>query len=175
MKVIIIGKGRGWDEAPPRGEGYEIWGITQLNLRRPVDLVIDMNDYSGNRWGALETLEATISRNKAMHDEIPYVDLLSYPFREIVEEFGTDYFSSTVAYAVALAVHRGATEIDLYGVTLEVDSEYRDQKPCVEYWLGFARGKGLKVAVYGEHATIFKTPDGKVYGYAINQGEAKWH
>jgi hypothetical protein len=174
MKTIIVGKGRDWELAPPCGKGYEVWGITQLNLRRDVDLVIDMNDYSENRWGAKESLEATLSRNKARHDEIPYIDLLTYPFKEIVEEFGTDYFSSTVAYAIALAIHRGAAEIEMYGVTLEVESEYREQKACVEFWAGFANGRGLKVTAYGEHTTLFKTPDGKVYGYSTNQGEAKW-
>ncbi len=170
MKVVIVGKGRGWDEAPPCGKGYEIWGVTQLNLRREVDLVIDMNDYSENRWGPAETLEATQSRNKAVHENVSYVDLMTYPYRKIVKKFGSDYFSSTVAFAVALAIHRGAAEIEMYGVTLEVPSEYAYQKPCVEYWCGYARGKGIKVTSLGEHTTLFKTKDGLIYGYGLKQG-----
>jgi hypothetical protein len=175
MKIIIIGKGRGWEKAPPCSEEYDIWGITQLNLRRDVDLVIDMNDYSENRWGAKETLEATQSRNRAMHKGVPYVDLFTYPLKEIVERFGTDYFSSTVAFAVALAIHRGVAEIDLYGVTLEAPSEYAYQKAGVEYWCGVARGMGIKVTSFDEHTSLFKTPDGKIYGYGLKQGGKLWH
>lgn len=169
MKVIIVGKGRGWDKAPPCGEGV-VWGITQLNLKRDVDLVIDMNDYSGGRWGPRESLEAVQSRNRAKHCEVPYIDLASYPYESVVKAFGTDYFSSTVAYAIALAIYMKATEIDLYGVTLEVASEYGDQKPCVDFWIGYAMGRGCKVTVHGEHATLLKTPDGLIYGYGKKQG-----
>lgn len=170
MKVIIVGKGRGWDKAPPCGEGYEVWGITQINLRRPVNLVIDMNDYSENRWGPNETLESIQSRNKAAHDGVTYIDLLSYPYAGVMKAFGTDYFTGTVDFAIALAVYLKATEIELYGVTLEIDSEYFYQKPGVEYWCGFARGRGIKVMSFGEHTTLFKTKDGLVYGYGIKQG-----
>lgn len=170
MKVVLIGKGRGWDGAPACGNGQEIWGITQLNLRRDVDLVIDMNDYTGNRWGAKESFEAAQSRNKAHHKEIPYVDLRTYPYDDISKDFDTDYFTSTIAYAIALAIFNGATEIDLYGVTMEVESEYHYQKPCVDFWCGVAKGRGIKVVSHGEHTTIMKSHDGKVYGYNIPQG-----
>ncbi len=169
MKVVIVGKGRGWDKAPPCGNGYEVWGITQLNLRRSVDLVIDMNDYSENRWGPEETFEATRSRNKATHGGIPYFDLRTYPLKEIVKKFGSDYFSGTVDFAIALAIYRGATEIELYGVTLEDKSEYAYQKPGVEYWCGYARGKGIKVTSFGDHTTLFKTKDGMIYGFGFKQ------
>ena len=41
MIVNIIGKGYGWDKAPAISDQYDSWGVTQLLLRRPVDLVID--------------------------------------------------------------------------------------------------------------------------------------
>lgn len=170
MKVVIVGKGRGWELSPECGGDYEIWGLTQLNLKRDVDLVIDMNDYSENRWGPKETLEAIQSRNHASRYGVPYVDLLTYPYKKIVKKFGSDYFSSTIAFAIALAIFRGAEEIEMYGVTLEVPSEYAYQKPGVEYWCGYARGRGIKVTSFGEHTTLFKTQDGKVYGYGMKQG-----
>ncbi len=170
MKIVIVGKGRGWEDSPLQGNGCEIWGITQLILMRDVDLVIDMNDYSKNRWGATENLHAIISRNKAKHENVPYIDLLNYPLKEIIHDFKTDYFTSTVAFAVALAIYRGATEIDLYGVTMEVESEYHYQKPCVDFWCGYAKGRGIKVTSHGEHTTIMKSHDGKVYGYDTLQG-----
>jgi len=163
-KVTIIGKGDGWDKAPTEGE---CWGVTQLNLRRPVTRVIDMNDYS--LWGEVEAREALESRQKALDDNIPYIDLMSYPLRKIVDYFGTDYFSNTVDYTLAMAIYEGFKEIDLYGVNMAVDSEYAYQKPGVDFWCGVALGKGIKVNVHGKESTIMLTQTGFLYGYKYPQ------
>jgi hypothetical protein len=164
-KLTIIGKGDGWEDAPHEGV---TWGITQLNLRRPVTRVIDMNDYS--LWGEKEEKEAIESRALSLKSGIPYVDLDSYPFQEILDEFQTDYFSNTVDYAIALAIYEGFKEIDLYGVNMAVDTEYEFEKPGVDFWCGVAIGRGVKVTVHGNSSTIMKTRDGFLYGYGILQG-----
>lgn len=164
MKVSIIGKGKGWNLAPLTGQ---TWGITQLILRRSVSRVIDMNDYS--LWGPDEARDAKKARLKASAEGSPYIDRGNYPLRDIVEYFGTDYFSNTVDYALALAIFEGFKEIDLYGVNMANGTEYAYQKPGVDFWCGMAMGKGVKVRVFGEHSTIMKTRDGKLYGYGTPQ------
>lgn len=138
-------------------------------LRRPVDLVIDMNVYEDNRWGEKERREADQARQKAYESGIPYIELANYPLKEIIECFDTDYFTNTVDYALALSIYRGFTQIDLYGVNMAWGSEYFYQKPGVEYWVGRAQGQGIKVNVHGERSTILKTKDGLLYGYGIKQ------
>lgn len=164
MKVSIIGKGNGWENAPHEGE---CWGITQLNLRRPVTRVIDMNDYS--LWGEKEAQEAAQSKAIAFERGIPYIDLEAYPLEQIQVFFDTDYFSNTVDYAIALAIYEGYEEINLYGVNMEMDSEYAYEKPGVDFWCGVAKGKGVKMNVHGQRSTIMKTADGFLYGYACPQ------
>ena len=41
MKVIIIGKGPGWEKAPKEGE---TWGLNDLLLYRPLKLTFEMHD-----------------------------------------------------------------------------------------------------------------------------------
>jgi len=165
MKVVnIIGKGNGWEDAPVSGND---WGVTQLILRRPVTRVIDMNDYSF--WGDKEAEEAAQSRTIAADRGIPYIDLESYPLEAVMAFFDTDYFSNTVDYAIALAIYEGYEEVNLYGVNMEVESEYAYQKPGVDFWCGVAKGKGVKVNVHGQRSTIMKTNDGFLYGYAYPQ------
>lgn len=164
MKVIIIGKGQGWDKAPLEGE---TWGMTQLILKRPVKRVIDMNDYT--LWGEDEAIEANWAREKAKELKIPYVDLGNYPLKSIIEYFGTDYFSNSVDYALALAINEGFKEIDLYGVNMATQDEYAYQKPGVEYWIGRAQGSGVKVRVFGNQSRIMRTHDDKLYGYGTKQ------
>lgn len=166
MKLCIIGKGNGWADAP--GD-LETWGITQTNLRRKVNRVIDMNDYA--LWGEAEAEEARRSREKAKLDGIPYIDRDNYPLNEIVKAFGTDYFNSTVDYALALAIHEGWKQVDLYGVNMANMTEYSHQKPGAEFWVGYAMGRGIKVNIHGKMSSLLKTHDGKIYGYGTRQGD----
>jgi hypothetical protein len=164
--LSIIGKGKGWELAP---YDVESWGATQLILRRNVDRVVDMNDYSNNRWGANETKEAEAARAKAKELNIPYIDLSNYPINLVIAFFETDYFSNTIDYMIALAVYEGYTELDLYGVNMARESEYYYEKPGVDYWCGQAMGRGIKVRRYGELSTVMRTNDGKLYGYGWEQ------
>jgi hypothetical protein len=165
MKITIIGKGTGWELAPLSGETL---GITQLILRRLVARVIDMNDYS--LWGEAELAEAIKARKVANDLSIPYIDRENYPLQKIIKKFGTDYFSSTADYAIALCIDEGYTEIDLYGVNMSDSGEYAYQKPGVDFWCGMAMGRGIKVNVFGRESRIMKTRDNKLYGYGIPQG-----
>ena len=165
-RVNIIGKGRGWEDAPL--DEYS-WGITQLILRRPVDRVIDMNDYT--LWGPVEADEADQAKTLAAERGVEYIDRSNYPLIDVIEFFDTDYFSNTVDYAIALALIEGYGEIRLYGVNMEVGSEYYFEKAGVEFWVGMAMGRGVKVVVHGQHSTIMRTKDGLLYGFGNSQRE----
>ena len=164
MKVIIIGKGRGWEDAPM--DGFT-WGIKDLLLRRLVTLVFDMHECPRNT--PLEEAKQAITRHRAKTLGIPLICLENYPLEAIMKKFDTDYFSNSIDYALAYAIYQGFSEIDLYGVNMEVSSEYAYEKPGVDFWCGMAKGRGIKVTVYGEHSTMMKTRDGLLYGYNIPQ------
>lgn len=71
------------------------------------------------------------------------------------------YFTSSVAYALALAIYKGYERIELYGVEMESETEYRYQRDGVFFWLGIAVGRGVEVSIPGE-AGLFSEP---LYGY----------
>jgi hypothetical protein len=167
--LTIIGKGSGWENAPAVSREADCWGITQLILRRPVDLVIDMNVYDDGRWGEQARRDAENARLKAKQLNVPYIDLATYPLDEIIAHFKTDYFGSTVDYALALAIYRGYEVMNLYGVNLANPGEYAYQKPSAEFWLGMAMGRGIKVTIHGDHSSLMKTRDRKLYGYDTKQ------
>lgn len=58
-----------------------------------------------------------------------------------------DYFTSSIAFMLALAIWEGFEVIDIYGVDLTVGEEYDYQKPCAEFWIGLAMGKGIEVGI----------------------------
>jgi hypothetical protein len=98
----------------------------------------------------------------------------AYPLEEIATRFGR-YFTSTVAYMMASAIHARAEEIFLFGVDMkvvdELGNEYRDQRPCVEYMIGFAQGLGIDVCIH-EQSPLLKA-DG-LYGYESKKGKHGW-
>lgn len=82
-----------------------------------------------------------------------------YPREEIVAYYGREWLTSSVAYMVALAVmelERG-DELKLYGVDMVAGPEYTEQLPCAMWYLGIARGKGIKVTT-PEPCSLFRGP-----------------
>jgi len=92
------------------------------------------------------------------------ITLSAFPIDDIKKTFDSDYFTSSIAYMIAYAIYTGAKEINIYGVDMEQDSEYRYQRPCLAYWLGFAKAKGIKTTV----STVLADPPFN-YGYDMER------
>lgn len=60
-----------------------------------------------------------------------------------------DYFTCTFAYQIAQAIEEGFEEILVYGLELLLGTkrEATVESSCVNYWLGLAEGKGIKVTL----------------------------
>lgn len=138
--------------APFADKSFEIWGVNELYTVVPrVDVLFELHDY---KWltqkernpGHLKWLqESKIPIFMLKHyDDIP----MSFPFPkdQIVAEFGR-YFTNSISWMVALAIKVGFEEIHMYGVDMAADSEYGTQRPSVEYFLGIAVGKGIKIYI----------------------------
>lgn len=84
------------------------------------------------------------------HDDIP--GSVAYPIEVVTELFGT-YFTNSISYMLALAIMelapvRGpAPEIHLYGIDMAREHEHGWERPSIEFFLGWARGAGIKVVV----------------------------
>ncbi len=86
----------------------------------------------------------------------------AYPVDRIIERFGR-YFTSTAAYMIALAIDEGAENIGLFGVNMSTGGEYKNQKACCEYLVGFARGMGIEFFI-SDGSPLIREEKG-LYGY----------
>jgi hypothetical protein len=77
--------------------------------------------------------------------DISYLNMDSYPLDKIVKYFGSRYFTSSIAYMLALAIKRKPKQINLWGVDCEEASDYAFERPCVLYWIGQAEARGIDV------------------------------
>lgn len=160
MKIIIIGKGDYWQEAPYDGE---TWGVNNLILRRRVKRVFDLHKFEKG-----DDLQVSI-KNEANRIGALYINLENYPIDEIKAFFKTDYFSNSIDYMIALAIYEKATSIDLYGVNMLAGDEWAYEKPGVDYWCGQAMGRGIEINNYSPISTIMRIEGGLLYGYLTNQ------
>ena len=83
-----------------------------------------------------------------MNDPMPdFPTAKPYPYKDIADDLGRDYLTSTGAHAIAMAIHEHYDEIKVYGINVGTDVEYIEQRPCIEWLLGVAQGRGIKVTL----------------------------
>jgi hypothetical protein len=92
------------------------------------------------------------------------ITLSTYPLNAICKVFDTTYFTSSIAYMIAYALWVGTKEINIFGVDMEGDSEYSKQRPCLAYWIGYCKAKGVKINL----SNTLTNPAFK-YGYDTKQ------
>lgn len=100
-----------------------------------------------------------------------YPGLVAFPLGEVLKSVGDcrPYFNNTTPYAIALAIHEGAKEIALFGMdyTYANRGHAEEGRACVEYWIGQAVARGIKVRV-ASRSTLLDTcrpQDRRLYGY----------
>lgn len=147
LKVAVIGMSPSAQFAPWDDQKWEKWGLPwHEGYWRLMQRHFEMHDMRllksehckrpadyFDRLGECETLYM-----QEAYPEVP--NAIRYPF----EDGG--YYNSSIAYAMALAI-READEIALWGVDMAASEEYAYQKANMEYLIGLARGRGIKVHI----------------------------
>lgn len=96
-----------------------------------------------------------------------YSNHVIYPFDEVIQKLGVCYFNTSVAYAIALAIVEGYTEIGLFGCDFSYPDVHLAEsgRACCEFLLGVASQRGVRVSIAGT-STILDTHCGQhPYGW----------
>lgn len=86
-----------------------------------------------------------------------------FPMEQMVNEFGRDFFTSSFAWMMALAISKGASEIALFGIDMASRDEYILQRPGFYFFKHMAESRGIKVSAPNE-SDIMQPPG--LYGYS---------
>ena len=98
------------------------------------------------------------------YDDIPLSE--EFPLEEAMKEFDTDYFMTGIAYMISYAIMKGYKQMDLWGINMRgAEEKYKNARACVEFWIGIAKGRGIKVNIYGRYSDCLKAFDRRLYGY----------
>ena len=82
----------------------------------------------------------------------------AFPWHEVAEYHG-QYFTSSPALIMAHLMMQGCKEIQIYGIHLATESEYRDQRPQMEMLAGRFLGRGKLTKTTKNGLRYYETPD----------------
>jgi len=156
-KVAIVACGQTRYKAPYDDNDWEFWGLNEIPQDR-ADRWFELHPIEVQRYQEMEFL-------KKCKKPVYLLDLngaipkgVRYPIEKVLSVEGArDYFTCTFAYQVALAIYEGFEEIGLWGVPLFKGSprEQTFERMCLEWWLGLAIGKGIKVTTHPEDKLMY--------------------
>lgn len=165
-KVAIVGAQRDTREnAPFDDPTYDIWSFADWVcsdwLKRCTGLfeVHSPRNYmehprTPEYWEKLQTIEYPVYMYPVADPRVP--GSVEYPLDGVLslvssgKQFGDPFkpLNCSVAYAIGLAIFKGYNVIDVYGVELNVVSEYMHQKGMFAFWSGVAVGRGIELNIY---------------------------
>ena len=141
--------------APFQNKDWTVWACSALNmgvlprcdawfeLHTPLGLDVR----SGN---VLEKYTAWLQRQRSVYIRDPnaqFPGAIPYPEEALKARFGPFFFTSSIAYMMALAVSKLPEEIALWGVGMHKRDEYENQRPGLHYFVQRAWDAGIKVTV----------------------------
>lgn len=163
--VQILGAGWSWGDVPPLDPTAETWGTNNVIFAR----------YAGqfhgwDRWFDLHPTAHIQRRRPQAYDWYTRQDgskpiyqweinpdipgSRAYPKDDVLRYFSTqgheerDFWGS-ISWLIALAIYEGYERIDLFWFVLQHD-QYTKQIPSTRYWIGQARGRGVRVCIHGD-------------------------
>lgn len=177
-KVAIVGSAGSKDKTPWDDEEFEIWGLAWRGDLKRFDRMFDMHAVDHTRKKIPEDYKQRLANLRCpvylieANSEVP--SSVAFPLAEVKEylkgldkDAPVDYFASSIAFEFVFAMYEGFKEIHVYGVDLSTDDEWSYQRPNLEYYIGLARGMGIRVYIPDSSALVKFT---HVYGYEKDPG-----
>lgn len=166
--VVILGMGPSLDQytnlvkriGNRKWLADEVWAINMLGDLFQCDYVFHMDDIRIQEIRAKALPESNIAAmvEWIKTSKVPvitsrghpdYPALVEFPLEDVLNELKYDYFNSTAAYAVAYAIFLGVKKISIFGCDYTYPNAHDAEKgrACVEFWLGMAAERGIKIVI----------------------------
>lgn len=170
LKVALIGTAPSSRMlAPFNDPSWKIWACSPGNMNTMPRVDIWFELHSNLLWPEHESYgRPYIEWLKQqpfpvyMQDQTQVPRATVFPKDELVAEYGDDFFTSSFAWMMALAIKQGATEIALYGIDMASRDEYILQRPGFFFFRHLARQRGIIISAPHE-SDIMQSP--ALYAY----------
>lgn len=146
--VCLVGLGPSSHGKKWQREDWEVWGMATDPWAPNYDLIFEVHDPF--EWYPYELSEKRLNemgRPICMQTASPEVSKsFTYPLEDVIE-IGRDYFGSSLAYMLGLAILQNRPRIRTMGFEMQGQDGYAHQRHNAEYWIGVANGRGIPVEV----------------------------
>ena len=159
----------------------ETWGINAIGDVVQCDRIFHMDDVriqeiraeanpTGNIAGMLGWLKKHPGPIYTSQVHREYPGLVEYPLADVLNSCaGQRYMNTTAACAIAYAVHIEVQRIMCFGMDFTLPNSYHAEqgRACVEFWLGFARARGIDIVCPKESSLLDACEpfERRIYGY----------
>ena len=170
MNIVLLGTAPASMNLAPFGGDWEIWACSPGTYGSPrIDKFFELHRWEpGQAWfseGYVKFLEGFKGEviMSAPVESVKNCTLL--PHEHLVEKYGPYFFTSSLAWMMAMAIEAGAEKIALYGVDMAATTEYHDQRMGCQYFAMLAKSMGIEVGVPPESDLLRPAP---LYGVCEN-------
>ena len=167
-KIAVLGSAVSSVGLAPFGDpSWEIWACSPANKPIPrADVWFELhNPEVKKREGLSEYLEWLKHRPfklfmQAVHPDYP--NSAEYPLKAVIEKWGPFWWTSQIAFMMALAILQKPEAIGLYGIDMAANSEYNQQRLACQFFIREILNEGIKLVVPPESDLLEPAP---LYGY----------
>lgn len=166
MKTVqLLGAGWSWGADPQLDPASERWGTNNVMFARYA------GEFNGwTRWFDLHPKAHILKRRAPAYDwytrqdgsrpiytrdaDLAIPGSVGFPFAAVLEYFSRDGhnerdFWGSLSWMIAFAIMEGFDQIELLWFAL-MNDHYTKQVPSTRYWIGQARGRGIRVTIHGD-------------------------
>lgn len=181
MKIVIVAWGaQNLKDVIAHGSHWEYWGLNVCprwaqNIKWT--RWFNLHHYASLKQNMPNALAQEIGWAH-VNDRIPYYVLESwgnklpneriFPRQKLEKMPRGSYHCGSIDWMLAYAILIGAKEVAVHGASLAMEGgEPLSAWPCLEYWIGYAQGKGIKISTYdcGLFFNYRIVRDHRRYGY----------
>ena len=153
--------------APYQEKDWEIWSCSPANKGQPrVDVWFELhNPTVKEREGLTEWMNWLKEQPIVyMQKTYPgYKGARTYPLQQIIAKFGPFWWTSQLAYMLALAIEQNPQTIGIYGVDMAANSEYSQQRIACQFLIHYIiKHTEIELVVPPESDLLEHAP---LYGY----------
>lgn len=172
-RIVIVGSYKAhralipWDDP-----AYEIWGMNRFwqwmrteGGRLRAQRWFEMHPLDVQEEQDLEFMRTCPVPLYVLKADPQFPTAVEYPLDEVSKLVGRQYFTSTFAYQLALAIYERAESVHCYGLGFCGGRERLVEKPCFEFWCGVAAACGIPVEIMPVPGTLPIAQSRWLYGY----------
>jgi hypothetical protein len=171
MKIAIIGSAPSSVHLAPYGDpSWTIWGCSPgaAAVVKRADAWFEIHPLSDEKVFTPDYMAWLGKFPKPVYTtgldpRVP--NAVVYPKDEMVAKHGRYFFTSSVAWMLALALEHNPSTIGLWGIDMSAVEEYSQQRPGCHFFLQLAASRGIQVITPAE-SDLLRPP--MLYGFGTD-------